>query len=84
MRPRICMAIVSSKCDGTTFFNCNREEIERNKRRAQFEKSRKVTVAIIGKSTPELNSYSMGVLNVIAEFRKRKANERLNTNLRTY
>ena len=69
MRPRIRMAVVSAKPTGTIFFNCNKEEIERNNRRAQFERNRKACLTII-KSKPELNSFGMGVMNAISEWRK--------------
>jgi len=69
------MSIVSAKPAGTTFFNCNKEEMERNNRRAQFEKSRNKTISVIGiNASSELKSFSMGVARMIEEFKKSKRN----------
>ncbi len=72
MRPRICLAIVSST-EGKLTFREPKSKIDYNKRRADFFKNR-VHLECIKNATSDLMSFNNGVANAIQKF---KTNKRL-------
>lgn len=75
MRPRICMAIITSKPSGTIVSRESKEQIERGKRRASFEKNRKKLKSVMPQLIVpiELVSFNNGVAEAIAKFKRSKA-----------
>lgn len=74
MRQRICMAIITANTSGSIVRRENKSQLEKNQRRAQFEKSYSKKVLIVGKTIDKsLMSFSYGVANAIAEFKQSKA-----------
>lgn len=74
MRPRICMAVVSAKPAGTTFMNCRGKELEKHKRRAQFEINRKKLLSSVGSASIELHLFASSIANEIKKFKQSKKN----------
>ena len=72
MRPRICLAIVSST-EGRLTFREPKTKLDYNKRRADFFKNR-VHLEYIKNVTSDLISFNNGVASAIKEF---KTNKRL-------
>ena len=83
MRPRIAMAIVTSKNDGAVVclkkdisinYRETKEEVERGKRRANFERNRrKLRSTIEAKEVDlELVSFNNGIAEAIAKFKQNK------------
>ena len=78
MRHRICMAIITANNSGSIVRRENKEQLEVQSRRAQFEKSYNKKVLVVGKSIDaSLTSFSNGIAQQIADFKKSKRNERL-------
>ncbi len=72
MRPRICLAIVSST-EGRLTFRESKSNLDYNKRRADFFKNR-ANLECIQNVTSDLISFNNGIASAIREF---KTNKRL-------
>ena len=70
MRPRICLAIISST-DGKLTFRESLDKLDYNKRRANFFKQTNTLSNLV---TPTIDNllFSNGVDNAIAEFKSKK------------
>lgn len=72
MRPRITMAIVSSS-EGAIVYRESKEQLEINKRRAQFEKNRsKLRCVIVGCQpiSSSLICFNNGLASAILQFKQ--------------
>lgn len=73
------MAIVTATPSGSIVRRETKTQLEKSKRRARFEKAYNKKILVVGKSIDApLTSFSNGVAQQIAEF-KRQKNERLTT-----
>lgn len=71
------MAIVTTTPSGSIVRRENKSQLEKNKRRAQFEKSYSKKVLVVGKTiNASLTSFSNGVAQQIDNFKKSKRNGR--------